>query len=80
MREAGLGPNDPPETYGEIIDALEQARDAGVEGAKIGFPLHSWFFEQWVAEQGATLVNNDNGRAELASETNLTSDAAERIF
>lgn len=80
MREAGLDPDDPPETYGEIIDALEQARDAGVEGAKIGFPLHTWFFEQWVAEQGATLVNNDNGRESLATETRLTSDAAQRVF
>ena len=80
MRAAGLDPNDPPETFGEIIDALEQARDAGVEGAKIGFPLHTWFFEQWVAEQGATLVNNDNGRDGLATETRLESPAVERVF
>lgn len=80
MEQAGLDPEDPPETFGEVIDALEQARDAGVEGAKIGFPLHTWFFEQWVAEQGATLVNNDNGRAELATETRLESQAVRRVF
>lgn len=79
MVEAGLDPENPPETYGEVIEMLEQARGAGVEGAKIGFNLHSWFFEQWIAEQGVPLVNNDNGRADRATEVNLTSDAAYNI-
>ncbi|MCG8480388.1 MAG: ABC transporter substrate-binding protein [Spirochaetales bacterium] len=79
MRAAGLDPHDPPETFGEVIAMLEQAREAGVEGARIGFNLHSWFFEQWMAQQGAALVNNDNGRAERADEVNLTSEAAYRI-
>lgn len=79
MRAAGLDPDDPPETFGEVIAMLEQAREAGVEGARIGFNLHSWFFEQWMAQQGAALVNNDNGRAERADEVNLTGEAAYRI-
>ncbi|MCA1755762.1 MAG: ABC transporter substrate-binding protein [Spirochaeta sp.] len=79
MEEAGLDPENPPETYGEVIAMLEQAQDAGVEGAKIGFNLHSWFFEQWMAQQGAMLVNNDNGRGGLATEVNLTSEAAYNI-
>lgn len=79
MEEAGLDPENPPETYGEVIEMLEQAQDAGVEGAKIGFNLHSWFFEQWMAQQGAPLVNNDNGRGERATEVNLTSEAAYNI-
>lgn len=79
MEQAGLDPENPPETYGEVIEMLEQAQDAGVEGARIGFNLHSWFFEQWMAQQGAPLVNNDNGRGGLATEVNLTSDAAYNI-
>ena len=79
MAEAGLDPESPPETFEEVIAMLEQAQEAGVEGAKIGFNLHSWFFEQWMAEQGAPLVNNDNGRADRATEVNLTSDAAYNI-
>ena len=79
MAEAGLDPDTPPETYSEVIAMLEQARDAGVEGAKIGFNLHSWFFEQWMAEQNAPLVNNDNGRSARANEVNLTSEAAYNI-
>ena len=43
------------------------------------FPnLHSWFFEQWVAEQDALLANN-NGRDERATEVLLTSDAAKNV-
>ncbi|MFP4408868.1 MAG: ABC transporter substrate-binding protein [Spirochaetaceae bacterium] len=79
MEEAGLDPEDPPETYGEVIEMLEEAQDAGVAGAKIGFNLHSWFFEQWISQQGATLVNNENGRSGRATEVNLTSDAAYNI-
>lgn len=79
MTEAGLNPDNPPETFEDVIAMLEQAQAAGVEGAKIGFNLHSWFFEQWMAEQGAPLVNNDNGRADRATEVNLTSDAAYNI-
>jgi sn-glycerol 3-phosphate transport system substrate-binding protein len=79
MSEAGLDPNDPPETFGEVIAALEQAREAGVENARIGFNLHSWFYEQWMAEQGAPLVNNDNGRESRATETLLNSEASKRI-
>lgn len=80
MREAGLDPENPPETYGQILDALETAQAAGLENAKIGFNLHSWFYEQWIAEQGANLVNNDNGRSGRATEVLLTSDASKRIL
>ncbi len=79
MTEAGLDPESPPETFEDVIAMLEQAQAAGVDGAKIGFNLHSWFFEQWMAEQGAPLVNNDNGRADRATEVNLTSEAAYNI-
>jgi len=79
MVEAGLDPEPPPETFGEVISMLEQAQDAGVEGAKMSFNLHSWFFEQWMSQQNAPLVNNDNGRSARATEVNLTSEAAYNI-
>ena len=79
MREAGLDPDSPPQTYGEILEACEAAEAAGVDANCIGFNLHSWFFEQWMAEQGALLANNDNGRDGRATEVLLTSDAAKNI-
>lgn len=79
MREAGLDPDSPPQTYGEILEACEAAEEAGIGASCIGFNLHSWFFEQWMAQQGAPLVNNDNGREARATETLLTSEAAKTI-
>jgi sn-glycerol 3-phosphate transport system substrate-binding protein len=77
MEQAGLDPSDLPETFSELLDACAQieASDA-VSASCITFPLHSWFFEQWMAEQGALLANNGNGRDARATEVLLTSDAA----
>ena len=79
MQEAGLDPENPPSTYEEVLEACQAAEEAGVEGSCIGFNLHSWFFEQWMAEQGALLANNNNGRDGRATEVLLTSDAAKNI-
>lgn len=79
MEEAGLDPNDLPETYGELLDACETIKASGVGANCITFPLHSWFFEQWMAEQGAMLANNSNGRDARATEVLLTSEAAMNI-
>ena len=80
MIEAGLDPNDPPETFEDIIKALEQAKAAGVENAGLGFNLHGWFYEQWIAEQGEAIVNNGNGRDARPTETLLTSNASKNVL
>jgi len=80
MIKAGLDPDNPPETFEEILAACEQAKAAGIEAAGLGFCLHGWYFEQWLAEQGAPIVNNGNGRDARATETMLNSQAALNIF
>ncbi len=77
--EAGYPEDYTPKTFSEVIEVLETARAKGVEGAKFSMNLHGWFFEQWMAEQGALLINNGNGRDGRATETNLNSEAAMRI-
>jgi sn-glycerol 3-phosphate transport system substrate-binding protein len=79
LERAGLSTESLPETFGELLAACEQAEAAGVTEACITFPLHTWFFEQWVAQQGEPLVNNGNGRDARATEVLLTSDAALRV-
>jgi sn-glycerol 3-phosphate transport system substrate-binding protein len=64
-----------PETWQELEAACEVVLAAGKDGC-ITWPNHGWFFEQWVAQQNETLVNNDNGRKGRATEVKLTSDAA----
>ncbi len=80
MAKVGLDPENPPETFEGILAASEQARKVGLEVAGLGFNLHSWFFEQWLAEQGALIVNQANGRVGRATETLLDSEAALKVF
>ncbi|QEN08519.1 ABC transporter substrate-binding protein [Oceanispirochaeta crateris] len=80
MIQAGLDPKNPPETFEEIIAACEKAKAAGVTEAGLGFNLHGWFYEQWLAEQGAPIVNNGNGRDGRATETMLDSKESKIIF
>lgn len=75
MTEAGLDPENPPETFGEVLDACEAIAASSVTAKCFGVSLNGWFFEQWQAEQGAAWLNNDNGRSDRATEADLTSDA-----
>ena len=75
MEQAGLDPEDPPETYGEVMAACETIAASEVSAVCFGVSLNGWFFEQWLAQQNAPLLNNDNGRSGRATEANLTSDA-----
>ncbi len=80
MQKAGLDPSNPPKTFQDIIDDCDALRAAGdTTTGCIAFALHSWYFEQWMAEQGAMLANNNNGRDARATEVLLTSDAAMNI-
>ncbi len=80
---AGLDPEAPPQTYGEVLETCEvlmsQADDLGLQGC-MGWNMHSWFVEQWMAEQQAPLANNENGRDGRATEINLESEAMVNIF
>ena len=67
-------------TFEDIIAISNAVISAGVAEAGITWPMHSWFFEQWMAELGANLVNNDNGRSGYATEINLLDPAAITIM
>lgn len=80
---AGLTEEDVPQTYGEVLAVCEtvmgQQEELGVQ-ACMGWNMHSWFVEQWVAQQGALLANNDNGRTDRPDDVLLDSDAMLNIF
>ncbi|MDG5775465.1 ABC transporter substrate-binding protein [Haloarculaceae archaeon H-GB1-1] len=78
--EAGLDPENPPETFQGVTDAANKLTDAGVVDKGTTWPNHSWLVEQWFAEQDQTLVNKENGRTGRATESNFESDAAKNIF
>lgn len=75
------GIESPPETYGDVIAACEilMGAELDLQGC-IGWNMHSWFVEQWVAQQGGLLADNDNGRADRATEVFLDSDEMLNVF
>ncbi|MGI8748370.1 MAG: ABC transporter substrate-binding protein [Deinococcus sp.] len=80
MAKAGLDPKARPTTFSAILKAC-----AKVEAAKLGVKCialtpYGWFFEQWLSEQNALLLNNGNGRAGRATESNVDSAASRKIF
>lgn len=77
--EAGLDPEDPPETLDELEDMSSTIQDAGFE---TGFALErsAWYFEQWVALAGGLYVDNGNGREGRAGAALFGEEAGREIF
>jgi sn-glycerol 3-phosphate transport system substrate-binding protein len=65
-----------PATWAEMEAACETIM--GQDGHPtycFTWPNHGWFFEQWLAQQNASMANNDNGRSARANEVAFNSDA-----
>ncbi len=74
---AAAGIEEIPETWSGIEEAC--ATIMAMDGAPeycITWPNHSWFFEQSVAQQGADLSNNGNGREARSDEVFINSEAS----
>ncbi|ADR35878.1 ABC transporter substrate-binding protein [Oceanithermus profundus] len=80
FKKAGLDPENPPKTFNEVAQACEKIIASKAAPKCITWPLHSWFVEQWIAEQGALLANNENGRAARATDVYIDSEAMKRIM
>jgi len=66
----------PPRTFAELEDDARRLTSAADKTTGVTWPLHSWFFEQLLARQGAVLADRDNGRSGRATAVDLTSPAA----
>lgn len=79
FERAGLDPDNPPNSFTEMTEAsqaIKNSEDAyGFTMATIG-----WFFEQLMANQGALYLDNDNGRADDATESLVNSEEGYKIF
>ncbi|OXM83655.1 ABC transporter substrate-binding protein [Paenibacillus rigui] len=74
FKAAGLDPEKAPTTYEEVAQAAKALTKDGKVGGS--FAIYGWFMEQFLANQGAELLNNGNGRKGLATESMVNSDAA----
>lgn len=78
--KAGLDPQNPPTTFEGIREASQLIVDKGLAKTGTTWALHSWFYEEWMANLGQNLVNKENGRAGFADNAYLTSDKSLRII
>lgn len=72
FRAAGLDPEKPPRTYGEVEEAARQLTKDGQYG--VSFALYGWFMEQFHANAGVDYVDNGNGRDALAEQSLVNGD------
>jgi sn-glycerol 3-phosphate transport system substrate-binding protein len=77
--EAGLDPNDPPQTLDEIYEQAKELKAAGVSEKPLSFKADRWFFETWLTGIGEDIVNNGNGRQAPATEATFATPAADDL-
>ncbi|KAB8129536.1 ABC transporter substrate-binding protein [Gracilibacillus oryzae] len=77
---AGLDPENPPATYEEIEEAGRVIAEHNPEMKGFALQAYGWLFEQLLANQGAHLMNNDNGRADTPTEIGFTDEQGKSIF
>lgn len=72
FKEAGLDPEQPPQTYSEYDEAAQKLTNDGMYGMNIR--NFGWHYEQLVVNQGGYTVNNENGRSGEPTEATLNSE------
>lgn len=83
FRQAGLDPEDPPQTLDELRSAAQAIEDASIPGIEdpLVMILQPWFVEQWLTGAGAAVVDNDNGRGEDGATAGaFDNDSAREVF
>lgn len=80
FEEAGLDPNEAPETLEEVREVAEILKEKGISDQPLSFVNNRWFVETWLAGIGQDSVDNDNGRSgEPTAATFNTPEAVELL-
>ena len=82
FREAGLDPEKPPKTMEEFREyaRLLTKTEGGDTRYGAGIAWYGWFFEQFLAVQGAHYVDNDNGRSAKATKATINTPEGQKIL
>ncbi|RTE09819.1 ABC transporter substrate-binding protein [Paenibacillus whitsoniae] len=78
FKAAGLNPEKPPLYFDEVGQAARKLSRDNAWGAYFG--IQSWYMEQFVANQGAELVNFGNGREGLATAWQLNGSEGVKVL
>jgi sn-glycerol 3-phosphate transport system substrate-binding protein len=82
LKAAGVDPTKPPTTLDELRTVAEKIKAANVPGVQepLVLKVDSWNLEMWLTGAGKALVNQDNGRSGLATESKLVQPDTTKIF
>jgi sn-glycerol 3-phosphate transport system substrate-binding protein len=78
--QAGLDPEDPPDTLDEMYQAAKTLKETGVSDKPFSFRASRWYFETWLTGIGGEIVNNDDGRSGLATEATFATPEADDLM
>ena len=77
--EAGLDPEVAPRTWADVTEFSRKLTKKAADGTTTqygcSFAIYGWFVEQFLAVQASYYVNNENGRAGLATEATFNGSA-----
>jgi sn-glycerol 3-phosphate transport system substrate-binding protein len=83
FKDAGLNPDTPPKNFEEIEQYGKKLlkKDASGKVTQYGYSMaiYGWFFEQFMAKQGALYANNGNGRDARATAVVFNDEAGQNI-
>lgn len=77
---AGLDPEAPPETFKQVEEASKAIAESNPDMKGFALQAYGWLWEQLLANQGALLLNNDNGRTSTPTEIGWTEEEGKSIF
>ena len=80
FKAAGLDPEAAPATFEEVEDAGKAIVKSNPEMKGFALQAYGWLYEQLLANQGALLLNKDNGRSDTPTEIGWTEEEGKSIF
>lgn len=82
LSQAGVDTTALPTTIDELRAAAEKIKAANIPGMKapLVIKVDSWFVENWLTGAGKPLVNENNGRDALATESELVQPDTTEIY
>jgi sn-glycerol 3-phosphate transport system substrate-binding protein len=80
FQKAGLNPNNPPQTFAQVTADSKKIVAAHAATHGIALPAKPYVFEFLLAKSGGEYVNNGNGRKARATQANLTSPTAMKVW